>query len=145
MEKITTAEALVETYTSDARTRACTKLGFLNYTDENFWAVREQCRMLSGEYNAIFIPNDDLDRFLHVSTDNPDMVAYTKDVDKGRADIQTRTTLAAYCTKFGLQEPGVATADTPTTNNTVADKQALIRSCVYQLDITRAQLVSLLG
>ena len=83
--------------------------GCLN--DGNFWKAREQCRINDGTYTPIFIDGDDKMRFLHVSVDDSAKVSYTKDADKGRQDIQTRTTLAAYCEKFGLDMPEAFAVD----------------------------------
>jgi len=100
MEKITTKEQFVETYTEAAQAEVL-RVAFLN--DDDFWIAREHARILSEEYNPVRIEGDDPLRFLHVSVDNPDMVAYTKDAEHGRADIQTRTTMPKYCEKFGLE------------------------------------------
>lgn len=66
------------------------------------WKSREQGRMDNGIYEPVNLAGDDPDRFLHVSLLNPDMVAYTKNAEKGQADIQTKTTLEKYIRKFGL-------------------------------------------
>lgn len=70
---------------------------------ENQWKAREQARMDNGTYDPVSLRGDGPDRFLHVSLVDPCMVAYTKNEEKGMADIQTRTTLEAYCKKFGLE------------------------------------------
>ena len=103
MAKITTVEQVKAMRYSFA---ASVQFGS-DVTEENFWKIREQCRTMSGEYTPIKVEGDDPMRFLHVSTDDENKVAYTKDADKGRADVQTRTMLKAYCAKFGLQEPVV--------------------------------------
>lgn len=70
------------------------------------WKSREQGRMGNGTYEPVNLVGDDPDRFLHVSLLNPAMVAYTKDSEKGQADIQTRTTLEGYIRKYGLETTG---------------------------------------
>lgn len=74
--------------------------------DKTSWKAREQARMDNGIYEPVNLAGDDLDRFLHVSLLNPDMVAYTKNDEKGQADIQTKTTLEAYIRKFRLETTG---------------------------------------
>lgn len=75
------------------------------------WKAREQARIDNGTYEPVNLRGDDPDRFLHVSLLNPDMVAYTKNDEKGQADIQTRTTLEKYIHKFGLGVPGHVPSD----------------------------------
>jgi len=94
MEKITSKEQFEAAALSAA---------FL--TDDNFWIAREAARVQSNQYTPIKLEGDDPLRFLHVSVDDLNKVAYTKDAESGRADIQTRTTMTAYCTKFGLTGP----------------------------------------
>lgn len=110
MEKITNADQLNHVYgdgqtsqTARAMRDVGVAYGYLN--NENFWQIREQCRINDGTYTPIHIDGDLKTRFLHVSVDDPAKVSYTKDADKGKQDIQTRTTLAAYCEKFGLEMP----------------------------------------
>lgn len=112
MEKITTASDFLERTTALKLFVALfnTGVNFNDISDENFWKVREQYRINDGTYTPVCIANDDKTRFLHVSVDDPAKVSYTKDAGKGRQDIQTRTTLAAYCDKFGLD---ITTANTP--------------------------------
>lgn len=105
MEKITGRDGLHSVFTAMAIGTAAQQLGMSYPHEENFWQVREQCRINDGTYTPIHIDGDDKMRFLHVSVDDPDKVSYTKDADKGKQDIQTRTTLAAYCEKFGLVMP----------------------------------------
>lgn len=109
MEKITSKDKLLGAYSYSELTTARDSVGILpsNINDENFWMVREQCRINDGTYTPIHIDGDDKMRFLHVSIDDPAKVSYTKDADKGRQDLQTRATLAAYCEKFGLEMPPV--------------------------------------
>lgn len=71
------------------------------------WKAREQARIDSGEYQvpqclkSYLVP----DHFAHVSKDKPEMLSYTKDDSKGRADLQTRITVRAYLTTFcGMDE-----------------------------------------
>lgn len=71
-------------------------------TEDNLWMVREHARTVSGQYVPIRFEGDDPLRFLHASIDDPTKVAYTKDAEHGRADVQTRTTIPRYCAKFGL-------------------------------------------
>ena len=101
MDKITNAEQ-VRNMSHSAM--AMSQLDIADITDENFWKVRELARFLSDQCKPVFLAGDEKIRFLHVSIDDPDKVAYTKDADKGRQDIQTRTTLEAYKAKFGLSD-----------------------------------------
>lgn len=110
MEKITSRGELHSVYAAIPFGTASSQLGMTYPNEENFWQVREQCRINDGTYTPIHVEGDDKMRFLHVSVDNPAKVSYTKDADKGRQDIQTRTTLAAYCDEFGLD---ITTANTP--------------------------------
>lgn len=71
--------------------------------DYKDWKAREQAYMNSGIYESVNLAGDDPNRFLHVSLLDPNMVAYTKNDEKGQADIQTRTTLKKYMHKFGLE------------------------------------------
>ncbi|MGB8348308.1 MAG: hypothetical protein WCD86_25725 [Ktedonobacteraceae bacterium] len=127
--------------------------GLAGNNDTNFWATREQCRITNGEYSPITIEGDDPLRFLHVSADDPNKVAYTKDADKGRADIQTRTTLSAYCEKFGLQEPVIACVARELQEDVVTTSaESDILRCMHQLenaigrvDELKAHLRALLG
>lgn len=80
-------------------------LKFLTITENNFWMIREQARSHLPNYKSISLFGDDPMRFLHVSTNDPNRVAYTKNAEKGKQDIQTVTTLEAYCDKFGLDFP----------------------------------------
>lgn len=86
----------------DYSAKALCFLGFLELTDENFWEVREKIRHLNGVYTQIFLPGDDDSRSLHVSLTDASRVAYTESAEKGRLDIQTVTTIEAYCKKYGL-------------------------------------------
>lgn len=126
MSKITSIDALRACFTVDQTARAIDKLvahqGPL--TDKPVWMVREQCRMDSGEYTAITLHGDDPLHFLHVSTDDSTMVAYTKNAEKGAADVQTRTTLQAYKDKFGLSDSATPAAVPQSLAQDLADLQA---------------------
>ena len=100
--KITTHEQLEATYGRGLIDHARSFYGTV-------WYQREHIRAISGEYQMIYVAGDDPSRFLHVSQDTPGKVAYTKDSGKCSQDIQTRTTLAAYCDKYGLD---ISTAHT---------------------------------
>jgi len=130
MEKITSVEQLLDEYGDASLNAAKASLGIthLMIVDSNLWMIREQCRINSGEYTPIKVEGDDLTHFLHVSADDPGKVAYTKDADKGRADIQTRTTLAKYCEKFELD---ISTASTP--QPTPAQQEPVVNRVVREL------------
>jgi hypothetical protein len=79
-------------------------------SDNNFYLFRDFLRLnwsgASGvllEDGTSWVPVDggNARHFLHVSTDDSNKVAYTKDEDRGRDDVQTRTTAAAYFEKYG--------------------------------------------
>lgn len=99
MSKITTVAELKKWY-SDLDIAERSVMG-MPVTDENVWLIREQCRM-HRFYTPIRITGDNALRFLHVSREDPSKVAYTANDEKGRADIQTRTTLKKYTHKFDL-------------------------------------------
>lgn len=102
MSKITTVEKLNECYMPNEIVDAKSALGNI-YAP--VWQLREQCRIAAGMYVTVSIAGDDTLRFLHKSTAQPGMVAYTKNASKGEQDLQTVTTLEAYREKFGLVEP----------------------------------------
>lgn len=64
------------------------------------WRARERAKFESSEYAPLpdyFAPLEiNPDHFLHVSKDKPELLAYTKNESKGRANIQSRITLAGY-------------------------------------------------
>lgn len=125
---------------------AVCSLGLDESTDDNFWMAREKARMLSGEYTVITINGDHKERFLHVSADDLGKVAYTKDADNGRADTQTRTTLAAYCEKYGLQEPAVIPAVTANYEaGSITDCMEEMDGAIGRVRNLMARLRSLLG
>lgn len=108
MEKITSVSGLQAKYGYTHEDPPGVAMRYLSISrgglnSDNFWQVREQCRINDGTYTPIRIDGDLKTRFLHVSIDYPAKVSYTKDSYKGKQDIQTRTTLAAYCEKFGLE------------------------------------------
>jgi len=102
MARITTKEQFRNGFTHEVCADA-TGIAFM--TDDNFWIARETARMQSHQYTTLKVDGDDPLRFLHVSLDDSEKVAYTKDAEHGRADIQTRTTMTKYCKKFGLAMP----------------------------------------
>ena len=80
-------------------------------TDKGCWPVREYIRYKLGFYNMVNIwghrPNlsDVLGpskhiRFLHVSREDPKLVAYTPDAESGQADRQIRSKFGKYLTKY---------------------------------------------
>ena len=78
--------------------------------DNNFYLVRDFLRLNWTGANGVLLDEGNAwtpvdggrkDHFLHVSTDNADKVAYTKDEDRGRDDVQTRTTASLYFDKYG--------------------------------------------
>lgn len=114
MSKITTFEQLDAAYTDSVIRAANAHITAVNGNNiVPIWQTREQCRIIDGEYTAMNIPGDDPLRFLHQSNDDPDKVAYTKDADHGIADVQTRTTMAAYCEKYGLVNPSRTVDEAP--------------------------------
>lgn len=135
MSKITTPETLYTMYLAKSINTADVQCG----GSAPFWQVREQCRMNSGEYDPVHISGDDPLRFLHVSQDDPNKVAYTKNAEKGAQDIQTRTTLSAYKAKFGLNNsvtPIPAPAEQPAPPGIIS----LVRDYFNALDALRAVL-----
>lgn len=79
-------------------------------SDDNYYLVRDFLRLnWSGAPGVLlddghaWVPVDggNAYHFLHVSTDDANKVAYTKDEGRGRDDVQTRTTAAAYYEKYG--------------------------------------------
>ena len=129
MTTITTTQQLDAYYNRDELAIARATLRERSGVEPYFWMVREQIRMFDGTYEAVSVPNDDPMRFLHKSTSGDGRVAYTKNADKGARDIQTVTTLEAYCRKFGLTmpsavEPVPASAPAPT-----ADVDADVKPC----------------
>jgi len=105
MNRILTRAELEDNYSPSIIAEATQTLRGITDDDLDTWQLREQCRMGGRLYTPITILGDNHMRFLHEALDAPDMVAYTKCAGKGEVDIQTRTTLAAYCTKYGLAEP----------------------------------------
>lgn len=103
MEKIITWVDIVNTFTPAQISEACGVLAPV-------WKVREQCRMNSGTYARLVVEGDDPTRFLHVSLDDPSMVAYTESEEDGVRDIQKRTTMPVYMEKYGLSGVEVTTA-----------------------------------
>lgn len=90
------------------------------------WQVREQLRMNSNPSRWIDVANDNPLRFLHQSEDDPTKVAYTNNGDKGQQDIQTRTTLAAYCQRFELVVPSTDENRINTIMTSVAEYDDLV-------------------
>ena len=69
-------------------------------TAENFWMAREKIRAYLGEYTPVCINvNFPFEHFVHVSNDNPSMVAYTANAEHGRRDRQTRLSFGRYLKK----------------------------------------------
>lgn len=74
------------------------------------WWIREALREQQGVYakpTAIITALRNLypDTFLHISKEDPLMVAYTPDDASGKADRQVKTTLGRYLTKYFLRMP----------------------------------------
>jgi len=71
--------------------------------DDEFWREREMRRFKDGTYTT---PDDSLlhwcipEHFVHVSRDKPEMLAYTENAAKGRADIQRRRRVVSYLEEF---------------------------------------------
>lgn len=102
MSRITTMAELKKWY-SDSDIAERNVLG-VQLSEDTVWILREQCRTHKF-YTPIHLEGDSPLRFLHVSRDDPSMVAYTANDEKGLADIQTKTTFDKYCHKFGLDAP----------------------------------------
>jgi len=78
------------------------RFGF-GMTDETFWYWREHIRMnLPDIYKKVTLTDlpEVSEHFLHVSREDATKVAYTPDAEKGRRDIQVRTTIGRYAKKF---------------------------------------------
>lgn len=105
MGKIKTLEELKVWYSIDEIIEASDVLGVSINDPTVVWPLREQCRMLFKRYKRVCVPGNDPGRFLHVSCYDSRMVAYTASEEDGVNDIQRRTTLKKYCTKFGLENP----------------------------------------
>lgn len=89
-------------------TSADSRYGALD--DDNFHQIRDFLRLnwagadgvlLDDGHQWVPVDGGQAGHFLHVSTDDADKVAYTKDDDKGQDDTQTRTTASAYYSKYG--------------------------------------------
>ena len=84
-----------------------TRYGTLS--DSNFYLVRDFLRLnWSGADGVLLdgpawtaVDGGNMNHFLHVSSDDSNKVAYTKDEDRGRDDVQTRTTADVYFGKYG--------------------------------------------
>ncbi len=89
--------------------------------DQNFWQIRESVRFAIRDYAYIPDPvleklNDhgimlNADHFLHCSTDQPGMIAYTPSDDYGKQDRQIRSKFGKYLrANFGdqLSDPVIA-------------------------------------
>ena len=88
--------------------------------DDSIWITRERDRFLSNEYSkpiwfddddfvdvlGAFIRPDTDNHFVHVSLNNPSMLAYTENSAKGHADRQTPIKVGRYLNRFtkGLTE-----------------------------------------
>lgn len=76
--------------------------------DDGSWKWREALRFADGTYQHVpfhgapwFVGSEPWrEHFLHISTDRPDMVAFTESPEKGVADRQTRLRVGAYLTRF---------------------------------------------
>jgi hypothetical protein len=75
--------------------------------DPGAWMEREARRMVDGTYKPLPISDALMDKlhvpthFVHLSSLNPSMVAYTKDANMGAKDRQTRVTIETYLARFG--------------------------------------------
>ena len=147
MEKITSLDKLHQIYSSTGIERAAEIIEIRSPNDDNFWEVREQCRM-KHTYTPVKIEGDDPLRFLHISTDDPAKVAYTKDADYGRKDIQTRTTLVKYCQEYGLDDPvvgrGVQVSSAGTESN-IAYCARQLADALAQVAVLKEKMRVLLG
>lgn len=65
------------------------------------WRDREMIRLDRGIYRKVpdFFPSKS-DHYVHVSVTNPQLIAYTQNDEKGRADIQTPMKPGKYLKKF---------------------------------------------
>lgn len=67
--------------------------------EENFWMWREELRR--AYYVMVDLAEEtDPKHFVHVSEDDNTKIAYTESPEKGRKDIQTRTTIGRYFKKY---------------------------------------------
>ena len=76
---------------------------------ENYWKIREKVRFLTGQYKrlpsdvAAKLPRNILDamddHYVHVSVEDPGMIAYTPDERHGQQDRQIRTRFGRYLHK----------------------------------------------
>lgn len=67
------------------------------------WQVREASRLSRGDYDAVPWANElrpIKDHFVHMSTDENGLVAFTENGNKGKRDIQTRMKPGRYLQKF---------------------------------------------
>ena len=104
MQKITSVSNLQSAYSYDLIKGAMARLDFTALFEDNAWMVREQIRMTDGTYTPANFVGDDKFRFAHLAADGV-RIAYTKNVDKGRDDLQTVVSLDQYCGRFGLVAP----------------------------------------
>ena len=87
--------------------------------NDDVWITRERDRFLNNEYSkpiwfddgfddvlGAFIRPDTDNHFVHVSVNNPSMLAYTENSTKGHADRQTPIKVGRYLNRFtkGLTE-----------------------------------------
>lgn len=105
----------------------------------NFWKHRDFLRLNWSGAPGVLLNDDHVwtpvaggnrDHFLHMSTDVPPKVAFTKNADKGSQDLQTRCDAAAYFAKYGNAGANrdVYVVSTPLAA-TVARADAIIDSC----------------
>lgn len=72
-------------------------------TGDATWKAREQARFDSGVYTAAPWAGEPWalqDHFVHISTDDPEQIAYTQNAEHGAADRQTRIRSGKYLTRY---------------------------------------------
>jgi len=91
-------------------------------TDQDWWMMREKIRLLISDYTALpteitdklwgsHSVNLNADHHIHVSIDNPGMIAYTSNPDQGLQDRQIRTKFGRYLKNnsgLSLSDPDIA-------------------------------------
>lgn len=106
-DKITTPDVLIEAVGedryNDVRELIAGQRGLGDLERVQWWAVREFLRLTDNVYSS----SDVLDRlnlichgFIHVSTETPDMVAYTPDKSSGEQDRQIKLSLGKCISKL---------------------------------------------
>lgn len=96
-------------YFLNSRYANWSQLGYSTVENPEWW-IREALRENQGVYPKpttvlTHIRNMYPDTFLHISREDPKMVAYTPDASSGVADRQVKTTLGRYLAKYHTRMP----------------------------------------